>query len=400
MTRYFWLLLTFLFCALSFATDDAELVVKLGQGRASVSSYGFEIPENWQRKLETDLMTDRDLADRLISSATTEVRLSGPALDGVESKLSSTPEAAIEEIMTMIRLQVLGTSGRSSQRGGGTELGNENRRVVVGGRFELKEGESLEELVILGGQAEIRGKVARLSVMGGRVHLYPSSEVTEDLTNVGGQVKVEPGAKIQGEPYEVSTPFDDSFRFFFESHDTWDPTEYFKSATWLWGFRLFKLFGILIVTLILVQLAPDFFADAKRNLQDSAVACGLWGLLYAITYIPVAIVLTITLLGITLLPVQFFFSLYLVTIGCAATMVFLIGRARFAQGKHLLAQVGLAVVVFEVIGWIPVAGSVWHVLVSLVGLGATFQVIWRRIWKKKSQSMGHSHPVGPEGDKI
>ncbi|MCB0385894.1 MAG: hypothetical protein KDD43_10920, partial [Bdellovibrionales bacterium] len=258
MHKILTVLLTSFFCTFAFATDDAELVVKLGQGRAKVKTYGFEIPGNWQQKLETDLMTDRDLADRVISSATTEVRLSGPALEELEIKLSGSPERAIDEMIKMVRLQVLGTTGRAMNRGG-TELGNENRRVVVGGRFELKENESLEELVILGGQAEIHGKVARLSVMGGRVHLYPSAEVSEELTNVGGEVKVEPGAKIQGEPYEVSTPFDDSFRFFFETQDTWDPTQFFKSGTWLWGFRLLKLLTLVLFTLILVRLAPDFF---------------------------------------------------------------------------------------------------------------------------------------------
>ena len=378
-----FILFTILFCFSAQATSESEVVVKLGKGRAEVQSYGFEFPGNWRQKMETDLMTDRNLADRVVSSATTEVRLGGRALDEIEAKLTSEPEAAIEDLEKMVRLQVLGTS-RSNRGSGGTELGDENRRVVVGGRFELKEGESLEELVILGGQAEVRGKVGRLSVMGGRVHLYPTAEVSDELVNVGGEIKIEPGAKVEGEPYEVSTPFDQSFRFFFNSHDDWNPVEFFKDGSVVWGMRIIKLVMLVLISMVLVQLAPDFFAETQNNLEKSVPLSVAWGVGYFLAYVPVAIVLTITIVGLSLLPVQFLFTMYLMVVGCAAAMTFLLRKWGVAQQKPLMAQVALAVVVLELLGWIPFFGTAWHVLITAVGAGAAFQVIWRRMWKKKT----------------
>ena len=58
------LLISMLFCFSAQATSESEVIVKLGKGRAEVQSYGFEFPGNWRQKMETDLMTDRNLADR------------------------------------------------------------------------------------------------------------------------------------------------------------------------------------------------------------------------------------------------------------------------------------------------------------------------------------------------
>lgn len=369
------------------ATDAAELVVKLGQGRAEVMPYGFELSDEARRKLETDLMTDRNLADRVISSATTEVRIAGQALTGIEQKLINDLEGATQELAGLVRLQILGSARRGDHSPKGTEVGDENRRVVVGGRFELKKGESLEELVVLGGQAEIHGTVTRLSTMGGRVHLYETAQVTDELINLGGEVIIDQGAQIQHQPYEVTTPFDDSLKFFWESHNQMAPWEFFKSPAWRWGFRIFKLLTFWVVALVFVLLASDFFAQVKNQLSDSPLGSVGFGVVALAGYVPVAIALVVTIVGISLLPVQALVFFYALVVGCIAVVVALFTRAGLGQ-RPLWLQVTLAVVVLESVGWIPYLGSVTHVVVSLAGLGAVFAVLGRRVWKKRSIQEG------------
>lgn len=367
------------------ATDAAELVVKLGQGQAAVLPYGFELSDEARRKLETDLMTDRNLADRVISSATTEVRIAGQALAGIEQKLINDLEGATQELAGLVRLQILGSARRGDQSPKGTEVGDENRRVVVGGRFELKKGESLEELVVLGGQAEIHGTVARLSTMGGRVHIYESAQVTDELINLGGEVIIDQGAQIQHQPYEVTTPFDDSFKMFWESHNQVAPWEIFKSPMWLWGFRIFKLLTFWVVALVFVLLAPDFFSQVKDQLMKSPGESVGFGLAACAGYVPVAVALVITIVGISLLPVQALVYFYALVVGCVAVVVGLLTRVGLAP-RPIWLQVTLAVGGLEALGWIPYLGSLTHVIVSLAGLGAVFAVLWRRVWKKRSVS--------------
>ena len=316
-----WLMLSALLVFFSaHGTNESEVMIKLGRGRVQVTAYGFELPVNWRQKMETDLMNNPHLADRVISSAVTEVRLGGRGLDRVEEKLTSNPALAIEELENMVLFQLL----------------------------------------------EARG--------------YDLGDMEPD------GIKTGPGPEAEEERFfSPLDQFAQPFQFFFKSDKGWNPIEFFQRESVIWGFRLFKLIALVVITMFLVQLAPDFFSETIANLEVSLALSAGWGVGYFLTFVPVAIVLVITLVGALLLPLQFVLTLYLTTVGCGAVMTFLLRKWELVQSKSLLTRVGLAVALFELLGWIPYLGTVWHVLITAVGTGAAFQVIWRRLWKKTNR---------------
>ncbi|MCB0361423.1 MAG: hypothetical protein KDD35_01790 [Bdellovibrionales bacterium] len=288
-----------------FGSDQSEIVILLGKGQAKVSSFGLDIPDPWRERLETELLMDRQLADRVISSAQTEIKLRGDILDSLEMKLATDPESALVDLIDLIHLQI-----RGSHRD----------------RFEAKETENLP----------------------------PSPSLV--------------------------VPFDSSFRFFMDSDHGVHVFDFFDSGFWKWGFRLVKLLFLLLITFVLVKLAPDFFLRVQNELKQDRLSASLWGFLYSITYLPLSLLLVISILGILLLPLQFIFTLYLLIVGCAAVMKLLIEN--FCQKMRLTESmvIFVGIVLFEMIGWIPIFGFCFHMLVSLLGVGCTFKVIWGRLW--------------------
>lgn len=363
------------------AADEAEVVLKLGKGQVKIQIYGLEVPADLRKALEKELEQDRQLSDRVISSAVTEIKLQGDVLDSLKDKLKSgEPEQSVEEIINLVHLQLNGGSPVVS--GSGVDAGRENQRVVVGGKFELAHGEALEELVILGGQAEIRGKVARLTVKGGQVRIHSSAEITEELVNIGGDLEIDPGAKVHHGTSQVFSPFHRSFDLFLNSANEFNLFDLVGSSVFLWGFRFFKMFFLLCVSLLVVRLAPDLFLEVQRNLREDSFGAGLAGFLYLLAYLPVALFLAVTVFGISLLPVQFLLTVYLSVLGCVAAMKVIVNQLGIGRGRHELMVVSLGILIFEIFGWIPYVGALAHVVITVLGIGASFLVMWERVRRK------------------
>jgi hypothetical protein len=364
-----------------FAADEAEVILSLGKGQVKIQIYGLEISADLKEALESELEQDRQLSDRVISSAVTEIKLQGDVLESIKDKLKSgESEQAVEEIINLVHLQLNGGSPVVS--GSGVDAGRENQRVVIGGKFELAHGESLEELVILGGQAEIRGKVARLTVKGGQVRIHSSAEITQELVNIGGDLEIDPGAKVHHGPSQVFSPFHRSFDLFLNSANEFNLFDLVGSSVFLWGFRFFKIFFLLCVGLLVVRLAPDLFLEVQRNIREDFFGAGLAGFLYLVAYLPVALFLVVTVFGISLLPVQFLLTGYLSVMGCVAAMQVIVNKLGFFRERHELIIVSLGILIFEIFGWIPYIGALAHVGITVLGIGASFLVLWERVRKR------------------
>src|SRR4051812_49421090 len=77
--------------------------------------------------------------------------------------------------------------------------GSGSDRVVFGDNVEVKEGEEVHDVVVIGGSATVNGKVTGdCVVIGGTVELGPKAELERDLTVVGGVLDADPEAKING----------------------------------------------------------------------------------------------------------------------------------------------------------------------------------------------------------
>jgi hypothetical protein len=73
-------------------------------------------------------------------------------------------------------------------------------RVITGGSFKVGRGETVHDVVMLGGSVEILGKVTGdVVVTGGSVHLFDGAHVHGDVTALGGSIDVDDGASVDGD---------------------------------------------------------------------------------------------------------------------------------------------------------------------------------------------------------
>src|SRR6185437_14888463 len=106
----------------------------------------------------------------------------------------------------------------ANDEGGGRTWRDGRDAVMIGNDFVLKEDEIVANVVVVSGNATIRGRVTRdlvvvagsanitgtvdgdVAVVLGSATLGPNAEVKRDVTVVGGALTSEPTTKIGGEP--------------------------------------------------------------------------------------------------------------------------------------------------------------------------------------------------------
>jgi hypothetical protein len=219
-------------------------------------------------------------------------------------------------------------------------------RVNVGGSVHVRKGEVADEVVAIGGAADVEGDVKKdvtavggpvriegkvggeVAAIGGSVYLGRHAVVEGDVTSVGGTIEREPGAEIHGTTSEVGMlPFLRHHRGF-----RYGPTWGFWSGVpeVIGSLINLVLTGLLVCLVLLVARRPLERVDRQLVAQPwQAAAVGLagsiffWPLLLVVT-----VLLAITIVGCVLFLLYPFLLLY-VALLCLlgyATACYRVGR--------------------------------------------------------------------------
>jgi hypothetical protein len=155
------------------------------------------------------------------------------------------------------------------------------------------------------------------------------------------------------------------------------------AGSWFLFWRIMRLVafvGMLALALLLVALAPKPFRVIGDEIERHPLVAALWGLAAMVLVVPAAVVLAVSIVGIVLIPVE------LVAVTCALAAGY-IGVAGLA-GRRMAAALRkpelntvpatlAGLLVFWLVGWIPVAGAIVTVIVLMVGLGGVAMTLYR-----------------------
>jgi hypothetical protein len=255
--------------------------------------------------------------------------------------------------------------------------------VAVGGSVEV-EGEVNDGVTAIGGPARIEGRVGGGVVsVGGSVYLGPRAVVNGDVTSVGGSIERSPGAVINGATSEVGMlPFlrHRGFRtgpIWGRHWGLWDGV-----SNLLGSLMSLVLSGLLVCLVLLVARRPLERVD--RQLVAQPWRAALVGLAGSVFFWPLLIVMTIllaiTIVGCVLFLLYPFLLLYvalLLLLGYTAA-AYRLGRwleVRFSRnfgGPYAAALAGvLALKIWSVLGnlfdLVPGPFGFFSVLTSLFG---------------------------------
>ncbi|MDQ5986598.1 MAG: hypothetical protein CSYNP_02328 [Syntrophus sp. SKADARSKE-3] len=238
----------------------------------------------------------------------------------------------------------------------------------IGEDVTIEKGTRVNSVVAINGQITVSGTVdGNVVVIGNSVVLTKSAVVEGNVVSVGGVIAVGKGADIRGSLTEInSSNISDVVTTLLS--DEWE------GWSWIWAiFSLIIFFSILIIGILLAALLPGPVHTVGYAMQKETLKVSLWGLLALILIVPLAVLLTISVIGIVLIPLE------IILVVCAALMGFiavaqLIGQKVCTLFKgsrpRIIRETFWGLVIIWLIGWIPYIGWMLKVFILTIGLGA------------------------------
>jgi hypothetical protein len=257
--------------------------------------------------------------------------------------------------------------------------------VRVGDDATLRAGETVDSIVVVGGNADVAGNVRQsIVVVGGDATLRRTAVVGTDQTGKGGSVVVvggtlarEPGATVNGETTVVSLSAPHLLIFSGLWHVVLRPGVSFGG--WLGS----AVFLIIVALSVNLPLGRQVDGVGKRMLHSPLPSLG-WGALGAFVVLPVTgVVLILTIIGIVLVvlfaPVVLMVFLFATAVGATVLGQYLTARI-WPQQQNRYFAAALGALVLSVVKLIPILGGLASTALTVAAFGATCIVFveWQR----------------------
>lgn len=230
--------------------------------------------------------------------------------------------------------------------------------------IEIAKDMDMNDVVAIGGNITVYGRVENnLVAVGGSVTLKPKSYIGGEVVIVGGELVKDPSVEIKGKVTQIYMPH------FIPSIGT------FLKGGWLalWAtISILALLGFLGLTVLLVALIPEHVGTIVNTLERSFAEMLLWGFLWAILIVPIAVLLAISIVGIVLIPLEILLVVLALVIGYIASAIF-IGKNILLSFKKVpppFVDAILGILILFLIGFIPVLGPVMKAIFLIAGFGA------------------------------
>jgi hypothetical protein len=330
----------------------------------------------------------------LLASPTMAQETNNPTTNSEAAALETTNEATTNE------------TGLSDQNDEGRD--NPQPIVLFGQNAELKAGETADSVVVIGGSAIIHGKVRHevvvidgdLEVDGevgdaavaifGNVHAKPGAVIHQETVAVMGGVAAEPGVKINGNAVAVGGKLDiaDGAIVKGEKVNVGLPgplsnidwlRDWFKYCAFEFrplapqlGF-VWIIAGIFfLVYLCIAAVFPRPVQVCVDDLNKRPATLFLLGLLTKLLVAFVYLILTITGVGLVVVPVIWAVLFICAVVGKVAILEWLgfkVGR-HFGKGfQKPLAAFLLGTIIITLLYVVPVLGLLVYIILSVWGLG-------------------------------
>lgn len=250
--------------------------------------------------------------------------------------------------------------------------------VVVERATTIPQNESVEDMLVLGHNVDVRGTVSEiLVVFQGDVTLEPSSH-THLVVNIGGRINQKPGAQVDGLYHaSLKSPF-------------WGGVAIgglLAVLTWM---------GMLAVSVALVVLASLLalaFRSARIPLASTDASVrrlGVIGLLASIATLAVCSLFALTVVGLPVTVVLFLVYLGSGCIGFGIASLW-IGRLVWRDSEQVASWrvAMLGAILITAFMNIPVIGLLLFAVVWLIGMGAV--LMWARdTFKRRKRNTSRS----------
>ncbi len=270
--------------------------------------------------------------------------------------------------------------------------GSVEDRVVTGGNTVVEKDEVVQDLVVMGGAADVHGLVkGDLSIMGGSAVLHEGARVLGDASVLGGKLEIQDGARINGGVGVLGGSVERGKG----AHIGGKINKAAKSVTVTGGGLLRDAGRALTRTALLFVFGAVLLALATRRMETlekeiaarpmRTFALGIVGtLLTALVFI----VLCVTLVGIPLAVIGALVATFATYVGIAAALTTLGGALIHHKTPNAYAHLALGCLLYLVGSSLPFIGGFVTATLVLIGIGAIFATRGAGYVKRKNENGG------------
>lgn len=253
-------------------------------------------------------------------------------------------------------------------------------RIVTGQDLVIGEDEEVNDAVATGGSLEVKGHVRGSAVaIGGKLTIRNTARVDGDAVGIGGPIVIEPGAKLHGDRVSVGGSVGSVIRGLAErgllhrgssAHDDDDDSDHESVFAHIFG-KLLRALLAFVLGLLLISFAPDRVKRVSVYLEERPMFAAGAGFLLTLCFIPLCVMLAITLIGIPLIPVLVIALLLLLVVGYTSLLVYVGDKLPILQTRKTpLLSLALGAAVMFVIDLVPYLGPFIVLSAALVAAGA------------------------------
>jgi hypothetical protein len=239
--------------------------------------------------------------------------------------------------------------------------GSAPERFGFGESMRVNEGERVDTVVTIGGDLTVLGEVEDDAiVVGGTLELGPHARVGGDAVAMGGHIVAANGATIGGEQRVLDSAFArDVARFELGPITS-------RLAV------LVQVLGSFLLSALILLFAPDRVRSVAASMRARPGRATLFGLGILLLFLPLLGALTISIVGIPLIPVVIMLLAAVFIFGMAALGLSL-GYAMpfYTQERSAVGALAIGYLLIAVVAMIPWVGGILLPLAGLFAGGAT-----------------------------
>lgn len=241
--------------------------------------------------------------------------------------------------------------------------------VKVGENLSVTKDMSVNNAVAIGGTVGVAGEVLNdVVAVGGSVVLKPTARVHGNVVSVGGIIRRDPDAKVAGTIKEVAMP--QSLCSVAAISSKIGPNALIIAQLFA---SLLTFLGLLALGIAAGFLFPKRVGWISVAAEKNPLKAFMWGLLWIVLTLPIAILLAVSVIGIPLIILEFVVYGVALVLGYIAISQVL-GKKLLASlrrfNQPMVTEIIWGIILLTLIGLVPVVGPLVNMIVGTMAIGA------------------------------
>lgn len=241
--------------------------------------------------------------------------------------------------------------------------------VLLGQSGQVHADQKVDAAIVIGGSLVVEGVVTGpAAAVGGDVEVRPSGAVSNGVYAIGGTLRIDEGADVQGPRTQVAAG--EIGTVISQLSQREQQSEANPAGFWP-IMRLAQVLAVLVIGLLLAALVPVPLQTVRRTLNEQPGRSALAGLGLLLGFVPLCVILAVSVLGIPLIPLALLALSACVVMGLSALAASIgFGLRLIKSPDNLLGATALGMSLIALAVLIPILGGLLWFLGSFYAAGA------------------------------